>query len=426
MVDPRGPEEEALLGVAGRVVGERVEQRVEDLEAAQQVGRERREVAHRRPQLLHERARGAHERADLVLDDRRRLRAGTGASARSAGPSARAPGPQRLRASGRARRRASRPCPARSASPSAPTAAPAASRAGSRPGSRATRTPRWSSPRTRRAGRPCRRARRRRARSCGSPRLMFSRRVASCSAIARVSRASRLEAADRVRQLAPVAAQRPARRRRAAAAGSVRVSPSSTARISSRLTSGSVWPIGIRWPSSSSPASFVPGVSSATMSFRPVLGRSSTLAFVVDRDAVLLELERHDRLAVLEPHARDLADLDAGDVDRLALARRDRLGGRELRLDLGEVLAEHREPAGQRQPLVGEDHRRHGERDDDQAEDRQEVDEVLADRRHRDASGLCRTGGSCRAASAAARVRAVAGRGRRRPGSARPWRRPGR
>jgi hypothetical protein len=40
------------------------------------------------------------------------------------------------------------------------------------------------------------------------------------------------------------------------------------------LTSGSVCEIGITPPSRSGPALRVPGVSSATMSFRPVFGRS--------------------------------------------------------------------------------------------------------------------------------------------------------
>jgi hypothetical protein len=44
------------------------------------------------------------------------------------------------------------------------------------------------------------------------------------------------------------------------------------------LTSGSVWLIGMTSPSCSGPALRVPGLSSATMSFRPVFGRSSTVA----------------------------------------------------------------------------------------------------------------------------------------------------
>ena len=106
VVDPRGPEQEALVACAGRVVGERVDQPVDDLERRDQVGRERGEVAQRRPQLLDRRARGAHERPDLVLDDRRRLAQERPrlrpAPGRARGRRAAAP-----RASGRARRRAS-------------------------------------------------------------------------------------------------------------------------------------------------------------------------------------------------------------------------------------------------------------------------------------------------------------------------------
>ena len=60
---------------------------------------------------------------------------------------------------------------------------------------------------------------------------------------------------------------------------------------------------------------------------------------------------------------------------------RDRLRGRHLGLDLEELLAHDRHPAGQRQPLLAEDHGRHRGRDDQQPDDRQEVQQVLADRR---------------------------------------------
>jgi hypothetical protein len=78
-------------------------------------------------------------------------------------------------------------------------------------------------------------------------------------------------------------------------------------------------------------------------------------------------------------HARDLADLDAGDVDRLALARRDRLGGRHLGLDLVKSLPTTA-PSRAAQPLAGEDHRATTSRDDDQPDDRQRSRAVLADR----------------------------------------------
>src|SRR5829696_7259057 len=72
VVGPGEPEEVALVGLAGRVVGELVEQAVEALERLRQVGRGGREVAQGRAQLLDRRQRGARERAQLVADDRRR------------------------------------------------------------------------------------------------------------------------------------------------------------------------------------------------------------------------------------------------------------------------------------------------------------------------------------------------------------------
>ncbi len=43
-----------------------------------------------------------------------------------------------------------------------------------------------------------------------------------------------------------------------------------------------------------------------------------------------LDVHADDGVAVFEVDRGDLADLDAGDVDRLALAGRDRLGGGEV------------------------------------------------------------------------------------------------
>ena len=105
---------------------------------------------------------------------------------------------------------------------------------------------------------------------------------------------------------------------------------------------------------------------------------------MVDAVVPRLDLQADDRAAVLELDALDLADLDARDVDRLPLARRDGLGGRDLGLDLVEVLADHRHPARQRQPLVGRGSpTRRGSAISDQADDRHEVLDVLADRDHR-------------------------------------------
>jgi hypothetical protein len=141
------------------------------------------------------------------------------------------------------------------------------------------------------------------------------------------------------------------------------------------------------------------------------LGPHEDRGVAVDRRVVALDLHAHDRLAVLELDARDLADLDAGDVDRLALARRDRLRGRELGLDLDEVGSEQRHAGRQRDALVAEDDHRDDQRHEDQPQDSGEVAQVLADRgAHRFASSrvpkgrsLARSSGSeLRAARAAA------------------------
>ena len=113
VVDPRLPEEEALLVLARRVVGGRVQQPVDDAERARQVGRRRRQVAHRRAQLLDRRQRRARERPDLVamigVDSRR-----NGRVCRSDGPSARAAGRSDLERRPEHVRPSSRPCPASS------------------------------------------------------------------------------------------------------------------------------------------------------------------------------------------------------------------------------------------------------------------------------------------------------------------------
>src|SRR4051794_27190107 len=95
---------------------------------------------------------------------------------------------------------------------------------------------------------------------------------------------------------------------------------------------------------------------------------------------LLADLQRDDRAAVLELDLAQLADRHAGDVDRLALARRDRLRGGELRLVGDEVGPDYRDPLGQVEALVAEDERAHAERDHEDDHDGQEVPAVLADR----------------------------------------------
>jgi hypothetical protein len=56
---------------------------------------------------------------------------------------------------------------------------------------------------------------------------------------------------------------------------------------------------------------------------------------LMDEPLVLrVDRHRHDRVAALEVDLADVADPHARDADRLALARRDRLGGREVGLQL--------------------------------------------------------------------------------------------
>ena len=129
------------------------------------------------------------------------------------------------------------------------------------------------------------------------------------------------------------------------------MSASSEARISSGLTFGWVEASGMvaSPPRRSRPR--VPGSTSITMSLRPVFGRSSSEASSLIRGAYLFSTSIVDHgVAVLELDARDVADLDPGDVHGLALARRHRLGRGELRLELEAVLAEERHPARQRGP----------------------------------------------------------------------------
>ena len=89
----------------------------------------------------------------------------------------------------------------------------------------------------------------------------------------------------------------------------------------------------------------VPGSSSIVMSWRPVRGRSSRVASggSAARTCASISIVT-TAWPSLELDAGDVADLDAGDVHRLALARRDRLRGRELGLELEAVVAEEGDP----------------------------------------------------------------------------------
>ena len=94
----------------------------------------------------------------------------------------------------------------------------------------------------------------------------------------------------------------------------------------------------------------------------------------------LVDAHRHDRAAVLERHLADVADLDPGHLDGLALARGHGLGGRHLDLELELVVAQERDPGRIGLALAREDHAGHERGEHDQRDDRQEVLRVLSDR----------------------------------------------
>ena len=101
VVGPGQPAQEALVAVAGLVVGQLVEQVVDDAHGLRQVRDGDGQVARRRPQSGDRRPRVARERAQLVADDRRRR--AQERPRRSAAPGrARGPSGAARRASGRA------------------------------------------------------------------------------------------------------------------------------------------------------------------------------------------------------------------------------------------------------------------------------------------------------------------------------------
>ena len=144
--------------LARRVVGQLVEQVVDDLERRRQVGRRRRARSlGRRPQDLDHRQRGAGERPQLVLDDRRRLAQerprlhaapGRGRGRRAA--ARRASGPSTLASASALRQRGVRRVAARRGSSLQRRAQVR------RPGRRTPEDARWRSRPARPARRPCR------------------------------------------------------------------------------------------------------------------------------------------------------------------------------------------------------------------------------------------------------------------------------
>jgi hypothetical protein len=110
---------------------------------------------------------------------------------------------------------------------------------------------------------------------------------------------------------------------------------------------------------------------------RPGLGAQQRAGALAQQVAVLpLELELDDRLAVLELDLADVAHAHARHHDRLALPRRDRLGVRQLGLHGVGLVLDQREA----KPLVRQDVGADPDAQDHDADDREEVRQVLADR----------------------------------------------
>ena len=120
-----------------------------------------------------------------------------------------------------------------------------------------------------------------------------------------------------------------------------------------------------------------PGSTSRNMSFRPVLVRSSAVASFLIRRLYLGSICRvTSARPSLSSTFADVADLHAGDPDGLPLARLHGLRVGQLDPDLEGLLLHEREA----QPLLGEDVPAHGDGQDAQRDDREEVAQVFADR----------------------------------------------
>ena len=159
------------------------------------------------------------------------------------------------------------------------------------------------------------------------------------------------------------------------------VSASSEARTSSGFTCGCVEASGTVESSLTSGARLRARIDLDHHVVQAGLRPQQQRGVVVDQRRVLVvDLHADHGVAVLELHAGDLADLDPGDVDRLALAGRDGLRGGEVGLELEAVGPDQRHPARQVRPLVDQDHRDREEAGQDQADDGQDVAEVCSQR----------------------------------------------
>ena len=152
------------------------------------------------------------------------------------------------------------------------------------------------------------------------------------------------------------------------------VSASSEARNSSGLTCGWVEASGTVEPSLSPRRALRPRVELDDHVVQAGLRAQQQRGVGVDQRRVLVvDLHAHHRVAILEVHAGDLADLDPGDVHGLALTRRYGLRGRELRLEVEATASDQRHPARQVGALVDQDHRHREQPGQDQADDGQDV-----------------------------------------------------
>ena len=112
---------------------------------------------------------------------------------------------------------------------------------------------------------------------------------------------------------------------------------------------------------------------------QPRLGAHQERRVTVEAGVLGGHFHRHRGDPVLQVHARDFADLGAGDRDRLALARRQGLGGLELRLQRVVAAPQHRHPARQLEVLVRQDVSPRGGGDHDHRDDRDERRAVALD-----------------------------------------------
>ena len=356
VVGPREPEQVALLAVPGRVVRERVEQRVDDLERARQVRRHGGQVAHRGPQLLDGRQRRPGERADLVAQDRRGLAQERPRLA------------QRRAECAGARSQVLERRPEHVGEPVD---------LGQR-GRRLVERARQQAQRLAQVGLLAGQDREDRVgvlHEVGdllvlAAELLHQQREVVDDALevpppdgqllvdlARVL-GGRLDAPDRLRERAPVALER----QRPVAEQDPQVVATVDVELREDLVEVDVRhrlrrrdPLALRQLAGLARA----GVQLGHHVLQAGLGPQQDRRVAVDARVVALDVHADDRAAVLELDAGDLADLDAGDVDRLALPRRDRLRGRQLGLDLHVVLAQERHARRQRDALLGQDHDRH-------------------------------------------------------------------